>query len=97
MLTALLSPTAALRHARSETALYRFGGGWIAATYDQQARAWRQGQIQPYAAARAEHQRDVIARAAHLLGLDADKVNHYLDNAWPAPCRQHLFTLLRQV
>lgn len=69
MTTMQISKSAAIRQAKSEVTLDRFGGQWLVMEWDAQAQAWRQGSPRDYARARAARSDEVVRRALLALGV----------------------------
>lgn len=64
-----MSPLTALRLARREISMYRFGDGYIVSQYDPAVRSWRESHPRPYHAAAAARSDRVMILAGEKLGL----------------------------
>lgn len=67
--TTQISKSAAIRQAKSKVMMDRFGGGWLVMEWDEQARAWRQGQPRDFHRARAAYADAVVSRTLQAMGV----------------------------
>lgn len=65
-----MTKTSAIKQARDESSMYRFGDGWVLTTWDGDCRAWREGHARPFDTAQADLLEWRFDRVMELLGRE---------------------------
>lgn len=87
----------ALRLARNQVQLVRWGKQWQVNTWSARHRAWHVGNLEDYATARARASRATVRRALCLLGFDPWDADSAAEKHATGTVRARVLAALREI